>query len=96
VQRLHAEIVRILKEPDVVARFDSLGVTAVGSTPEQLANVQKTDSAKWAKVIKAAGIKAESAALHRYRARGASARCSGPGAARMGQRLATHYRKHHA
>jgi tripartite-type tricarboxylate transporter receptor subunit TctC len=59
VQRLHAEIVRILKEPDVVAKFESLGVTPVGSTPEQLVNVQKADSAKWAKVIKTAGIKAD-------------------------------------
>jgi tripartite-type tricarboxylate transporter receptor subunit TctC len=59
VQRLHTEIVRILKEPDVAAKFESLGVTVVGSTPEQLADAQKADSAKWAKVIKTAGIKAE-------------------------------------
>lgn len=59
VQRLNTEVVRILKDPEVAAKFDSLGVTAVGSTPEQLANVQKIDSAKWSKVIKSAGIKAE-------------------------------------
>jgi tripartite-type tricarboxylate transporter receptor subunit TctC len=59
VQRLNTEVVRILKDPEVAARFDSLGVTPVGSTPEHLANVQKADNAKWSKVIRTAGIKAE-------------------------------------
>lgn len=59
IQRLHAEIVGILKKPEVVAKFDSLGVTPVGSTPEELRNFQKADSDKWTKVIKAAGIKAD-------------------------------------
>lgn len=59
VQRLNMEVVRILKDSEVAAKFDSLGVTPMGSTPEQLANVQKTDNAKWAKVIRSAGIKAE-------------------------------------
>lgn len=59
VQRLHAHIVRILKDPDVLEKFASLGVTAVGSTPEQLAHVQKTDSEKWEKVIKTAGMQAD-------------------------------------
>jgi tripartite-type tricarboxylate transporter receptor subunit TctC len=36
-----------------------LGVTPVGGTPEQLAELQKADSAKWAKVIKTAGMKAD-------------------------------------
>jgi tripartite-type tricarboxylate transporter receptor subunit TctC len=59
VQRLHAEIARILKDPDVVERLESLGVTPIGSTPGELAEVQKADTAKWAKVIKTAGIKAD-------------------------------------
>lgn len=59
VQRLNAEIARILNEPEVAARLDSLGVTPAGGTPEQLAGVQKTDTAKWARVIKTAGIKAD-------------------------------------
>ena len=59
VQRLHQEIVRILKDPEVVAMADKLGVTPVGSSPQQLAETQKADLAKWAGVIKDAGIKAE-------------------------------------
>jgi len=59
VQRLNAEIVRILKDAEIVAMADKLGVTLVGSTPRQLADTQKADLAKWAKVIKSAGIKAD-------------------------------------
>jgi tripartite-type tricarboxylate transporter receptor subunit TctC len=59
IQRLHAEVARILKSPDVVEKLEGLGVTPVGGTPEQLAELQKADSAKWAKVIKTAGIKAD-------------------------------------
>lgn len=57
VQRLYQEIVRILKDPEIVKRFESLGVHAVGSAPRQLTEIQKADTIKWAKVIKAAGIK---------------------------------------
>ncbi len=59
VQRLHSEIVRILKDPEIVAMADKLGVSLVGSTHQQLADTQKADLAKWAKVIKAAGIQAD-------------------------------------
>jgi len=57
VERLHSEIVRQLKDPELVAMADKLGVTLVGSTPQQLAETQKADLAKWGQVIKAAGIK---------------------------------------
>jgi tripartite-type tricarboxylate transporter receptor subunit TctC len=59
VQRLNTEIVRLLKDPEVVALADKLGVTLVGGTPAQLAQTQKSDLAKWAKVIKDADIKAD-------------------------------------
>jgi tripartite-type tricarboxylate transporter receptor subunit TctC len=59
VQRLNQEILRILKDAEVVAMADKLGVTLVGSTPEQLADTQKNDLAKWGRVIKEAGIKAD-------------------------------------
>jgi hypothetical protein len=38
---------------------DKLGVSLVGSSPQQLADTQKTDLAKWARVIMDAGIKAD-------------------------------------
>jgi tripartite-type tricarboxylate transporter receptor subunit TctC len=59
VQKLNAEVVRQLKDPEIAAMADKLGVTLVGSTPQQLADTQKADLAKWAKVVKDAGIKPE-------------------------------------
>jgi tripartite-type tricarboxylate transporter receptor subunit TctC len=59
VQRLNTDIVRILKDAEVVAMADKLGVTLVGGTPAQLAATQKSDLAKWARVIKDADIKAD-------------------------------------
>ncbi|WP_415795075.1 hypothetical protein [Comamonas aquatilis] len=47
------------KAPAVVALADKLGINLVGGTPQQLADLQKADSAKWAKVIKDGNIKAE-------------------------------------
>ncbi|QNP60381.1 Bug family tripartite tricarboxylate transporter substrate binding protein [Paenacidovorax monticola] len=59
VQRLNRAINEALKDPAVVALADKLGVTLVGGTPQQLGDLQKADSAKWAKVIKDGNIKAE-------------------------------------
>jgi tripartite-type tricarboxylate transporter receptor subunit TctC len=57
VQRLNAEIARVLKLPDVQQRLQELGVDPAAGPPEQLADFQKAEIAKWAKVVKAAGIK---------------------------------------
>lgn len=57
VTRLNQEIVRALKDPEVIDRLEKLGVNIVGSTPEQLAQIQRADTAKWARVIKSAGVK---------------------------------------
>ena len=59
VQRLNQEINKVLADPEVTTLADKLGVTLVGGTPQQLGDLQKADSAKWAKVIKDGGIKAE-------------------------------------
>ena len=59
VQRLHAEVAKILREPEIKARFADLGADAVGSTPEELALFLKAEMQKWAEVVKAANIKVE-------------------------------------
>jgi tripartite-type tricarboxylate transporter receptor subunit TctC len=41
------------------ARFESLGIESGGTTPEQSAKFLDDEIAKWAKVIAAAGVKAE-------------------------------------
>ncbi|MBS0382229.1 MAG: tripartite tricarboxylate transporter substrate binding protein, partial [Proteobacteria bacterium] len=59
VQRLNAEIAKALKDPAVTELAGKLGITLVGGTPAQLGALQRTDSAKWAKVIRDGNIKAD-------------------------------------
>lgn len=59
IDRLHAEIMKILQTPDMQDRLKSLGMQPSSMTPEQVAAFQKAEVEKWAQVIKAAGIKLE-------------------------------------
>ena len=59
VQKLNADIAKVLRMPDVQAKLDELGVDPAAGPPEQLAEFQKAEIAKWAKVVKAANIKVE-------------------------------------
>ncbi len=57
IDRLNREVVKALKMPDVIERLATQGGNElVGNTPEQFAQVIKSDLAKYAKLIKAAGI----------------------------------------
>ena len=57
VDRLHAEILKIIQAPDMQDRIKGLGMQASVMTPEQIASFQKSEIEKWAQVIKAANIK---------------------------------------
>jgi tripartite-type tricarboxylate transporter receptor subunit TctC len=59
VDRLHAEIVRIFNLPDVQAKMRTLGLDPILGGPEDLARTQQSEIAKWAKVIRDSGAKAE-------------------------------------
>ena len=59
VERLHAEIGKILKEPEMQERLGKLGMQGADMTIEQIATFQKAEVAKWAAVIKSANIKLE-------------------------------------
>jgi len=56
---LAAEVARIMAMPDTIERLTSLGLTAFISTPEQLAEMMRAETTRFAAVIKAANIKAE-------------------------------------
>ena len=56
IDKLHAEIVKALKSPDVQAFMAKEGGIPVGSTPEELTNMFKREIAKYAKVIEAGHI----------------------------------------
>jgi tripartite-type tricarboxylate transporter receptor subunit TctC len=55
---LYRELVRIISLPDVKERLAALGFDAVGTTPDESRAQFRTESEKWAKVIRDAGIKA--------------------------------------
>ena len=59
IAKLNAEIARAIKQPDMQERFKQLGLDGGGGTPEQLTAFVRSEYAKYAKVIKDAGIKAE-------------------------------------
>jgi len=59
IKQLNQEIGRVLAKPDVKERFQSGGVEAAGSTPAYVTAIMKSEIARWSKVIKAAGIKAD-------------------------------------
>jgi tripartite-type tricarboxylate transporter receptor subunit TctC len=59
VTRLNGEIVRITNLPDVRNRILDLGGEPVANTPAEFEAFQKVEMARWAKVIKESGAKAE-------------------------------------
>jgi len=59
VSRLHGELVKILHMPDIKERLHTFDWEAVGNTPEEFGAILKSEVAKWVKVMKEAGIKAD-------------------------------------
>ena len=57
--RLHGEIVRILRAPEMKDHLNSMGAEPVGNTPAQFAAHIKAEIGKYAKIVKTAGIKVE-------------------------------------
>ena len=59
IAKLNTEMVRLLKLPEVQDRMLNLGLDPVGDTPDEFAAFVKADIARWAKVIKESGVRAE-------------------------------------
>ena len=59
IVKLHAEVVKALAQPDLRERYASSGIEPVGSTPEQFTAEIREDLSRWAKVVRAANIRAE-------------------------------------
>ena len=59
IARLNAEVVKAIDAADTRKRFIAFATDPASSTPEQLTAYIRSEIAKWTKVIKQAGIKAE-------------------------------------
>jgi len=59
IDRVHREAVRVLQNPETKERLVADGADPVGSTPKQFAAFIRAETVKWAKVVKAIGIKPE-------------------------------------
>jgi len=59
VEKFHRAIVQALDAPDIQKRMRAEGYERVAGSPAEMAAVMRSESATWARVIKAAGIKAQ-------------------------------------
>jgi tripartite-type tricarboxylate transporter receptor subunit TctC len=57
VQRLNAEITKVLRTPEAITALDKQGVEPQPGTPEELAKYMRREYETWGKVVKQAGIK---------------------------------------
>ena len=59
VARLNADVVRVLRTPEVRDKINAMAATVVGNTSEEFGERIRADSAKWARLIREANIRAE-------------------------------------
>jgi len=59
IAKLHDEIIRALKLPEVKERIATFGFDPVGNSPEEFAEFVKADIAQWAKVVKESGARVD-------------------------------------
>jgi tripartite-type tricarboxylate transporter receptor subunit TctC len=59
VTRLHAETTKALASAELRAKLSNLGVNAIGSSPDELATLIKSEVPRWAKIVRDLSIKVE-------------------------------------
>jgi tripartite-type tricarboxylate transporter receptor subunit TctC len=59
VAKIHDDVVAVLRLPDIQQKLGAQGWDSIGNTPAEFAAVLKADFDKWAKVVKAAGLRAD-------------------------------------
>jgi len=59
VERLHQAIKGIVATPEIKERLDAIGFVPVANTPDEFAAIIREETARWAKVIRAANLRAE-------------------------------------
>ena len=59
VQKVNAALLDAMKQPDVLARFDTIGAEPVGSTPDELTRHLALESERWSKLITTRDIRVD-------------------------------------
>ncbi len=59
VERMNRDIVRVLKEPEVIKKFRDQGVEVIASTPAAFSQLLQSEVTKWTQVIRDANIRVE-------------------------------------
>jgi len=59
IKKIHDDALQVLNTSDTRSRIAALGATTIGNTPEQFRAQIRDDLAKWARVIKRSGAKAD-------------------------------------
>jgi tripartite-type tricarboxylate transporter receptor subunit TctC len=57
--KLHADVVAVLRDAEIQKKIAALGADVVGDSPQEFGAAMRAESAQWAEIIKAAGIRAE-------------------------------------
>ena len=59
VEKLSADVNRVLADPGIRKKLQDLGADPAGNTPEEFARFIRDDQAKWARLVREAGLKLE-------------------------------------
>jgi len=59
VDKIHTDLVEVLRMPDLKEQLAASGAVVVGNTPEQFAAWNRDEIAKWAKAVHVSGAKVE-------------------------------------
>jgi len=59
VEKISADLSKVLQMPDLRARMSEIGMTPVGTTPEQFDAIIRSEIVKWGKVVKSSGARVD-------------------------------------
>ena len=59
IAKLYGDVSKVLAQPEVRDKIQSMGADVIASRPEEFAAFMRSETAKWAKIVKEANIRAE-------------------------------------
>jgi tripartite-type tricarboxylate transporter receptor subunit TctC len=59
IERRNAEVLTVLKHPELLAKLDAQGTVPLGSTPAEYGAYVKSELGRWAKIVRETGARAE-------------------------------------